>query len=109
MAEEIWLALSNFPDPETAGRIAEQLVRQKFAACANILPGVRSIYRWKGQVEEATETTVLFKTTRARFAALQAKLQELHPYEVPEVIALPLADGLSDYLRWVAENSAPNE
>ncbi len=74
------------------------------AACANLLPAVQSIYRWEDKVEEARETLVLFKTTRARFPVFQATLQALHPYDVPEIIALEVATGLPDYLRWVTEN-----
>lgn len=106
MAEEVLLVLSTFPDAEVAGRIAEQLVAQKLAACANILPAVRSIYRWQGKVEDATETMVFFKTTRNRFGDFQQKLRELHPYEVPEIVALPVAEGVPDYLRWVGESCA---
>lgn len=104
MAEEILLVMSTFPDAETAGRIAEQLVKEKLIACANLLPAVRSIYRWQGKVEDAAETFVFLKTTRNRFDEFEKKLRELHPYEVPEILALPVADGLPDYLRWVSES-----
>jgi len=106
MSEQVLLALSTFPDAETARRIAQQLVTERLAACANLTPAVESIYRWEGKVEQAEETLVLFKTTRARFPALQAKLKSLHPYDVPELIAVAVQDGLPDYLRWVAESCA---
>ena len=106
MSEQVLLALSTFPDAETARRIAQQLVTERLAACANLTPAVESIYRWEGKVEQAEETLVLFKTTRARFPALQAKLKSLHPYDVPELIAVEVQDGLPDYLRWVAESCA---
>ncbi len=104
MAEKILLALSTFPDAETARRISNQLVSERFAACANILPGVESIYCWKGQLEKGNETLVFFKLSADRQAAFQEKLRSLHPYEVPEIIFVPIASGLSEYLRWVADN-----
>jgi periplasmic divalent cation tolerance protein len=104
MAEKILLALSTFPDAETARRISNQLVTEKFAACANILPGVESIYRWKEKIENANETLVFFKLSEDRQAAFQEKLRLLHPYEVPEIVFVPVASGLPDYLRWVAES-----
>lgn len=100
------LALSTFPDAETARRVSNELVREKFAACANILPGVESIYRWKEKVQNADETLVIFKLSENRQAAFQKKLQSLHPYEVPEIVFVSVADGLPDYLRWVAESCA---
>ena len=104
MAEEILLALSTFPDAENAHSIAEQLVTDRLVACANILPAVQSIYRWEGKVEKAAETMVLFKTTESRLPALQAKLKTLHPYDVPEIVAVRVSDGLPEYLQWVSEN-----
>ena len=106
MADEILLAFSTFPDLETARRIARDLVTENFAACANIIPAIESIYRWQGKIEQGKETLVLFKTTAARSAAFQEKLKCLHPYEVPEIIFLPLTAGLPEYLRWVVENTA---
>ncbi len=104
ISNDVWLAISTFPDAEIAGTIAQQLVTAQLAACANVLPGARSIYRWRGKVENASETIVLFKTTRARFAELQNRLKELHPYDVPEIVALPVVDGLPAYLAWVNES-----
>jgi len=106
MAKKILLALSTFPDAETARKISNQLVTEKFAACANILPGVESIYRWKENIETGNETLVFFKLSEGRQAAFQEKLQSLHPYEVPEIIFVSVANGLPDYLRWVAESCA---
>ena len=106
MAEKILLALSTFPDGETARRISNQLVTEKFAACANILPGVESIYRWKEKIDTGNETLVFFKLSEDRQAAFQEKLRSLHPYEVPELIFVQVADGLPEYLRWVAESCA---
>jgi periplasmic divalent cation tolerance protein len=103
MAETI-LALSTFPDREAAQRISSQLVTEKFAACANILPAVESIYRWKEKIESATETLVFFKLSEDRQSAFQEKLRSLHPYDVPEIIFIPIASGLPEYLNWVIEN-----
>jgi len=102
--QKIVLALSTFPDHETAVRISNQLVAEKFAACANILPAVDSIYRWKEKIENGSETLVFFKVSEDRQPGFQGKLRSLHPYEVPEIIFIPVSSGLSDYLRWVAEN-----
>jgi periplasmic divalent cation tolerance protein len=106
MDDEVLLVLSTFPDAGTARRIARQLVEEHCAACANILPPVESIYWWQGKVESANEVLVLFKTAAERYSALEATLRQLHPYEVPEIIALPIGPGLPDYLRWVSENCA---
>jgi periplasmic divalent cation tolerance protein len=101
MADNVLLVLSTFPDPATARRIARQLIEEKHAACANILPPMESIYWWQGKVEEAAETLVLFKTSANRYLELQAALRQLHPYEVPEILALPIDRGLPEYLQWV--------
>lgn len=106
MAGKVLLALSTFPDVETARRISQQLVTEKFVACANILPTVESIYRWKEKIENGKETLVFFKLSEARQSAFQEKLKSLHPYEVPEIIFFSVASGLPDYLRWVAESCA---
>ena len=104
MAEKVLLALSTFPDQETAREISSELVTKKLAACANILPGVESIYRWKEKIESGNETLVLFKLSEDRQSAFQEKLRSLHPYEVPEIIFVPISSGLPEYLRWVTEN-----
>jgi periplasmic divalent cation tolerance protein len=104
MAEGILLAVSTFPDAETARRISNELVVGKFAACANILPSVESIYRWKEQIESGNEILVFFKLSEDRQSAFQEKLRSLHPYEVPEIIFVPVSSGLPEYLRWVVGN-----
>jgi len=104
MVNKILLALSTFPDRETAQRISNQLVTEKFVACANILPGIDSVYRWKEKIESGNETLVFFKLSEDRQSAFQEKLCSLHPYEVPEIIFVQLSNGLPDYLRWVAES-----
>jgi len=104
MPERILLALSTFPDAETARRISNELVAGKLAACANILSNLESIYTWEGKIETANETLVFFKLREDRQAAFQEKLQSLQPYQVPEIIFIQLAGELPDYLRWVADN-----
>ena len=104
MAGKVLLALSTFPDQETARDISSELVTKKLAACANILPGVESIYHWKEKIESGNETLVLFKLSEERQSAFQEKLRSLHPYEVPEIIFVPISSGLPEYLRWVTEN-----
>ena len=104
MPEKILLALSTFPDADTARQISNELVTGRFAACANVLPSVESIYRWKDEIESGNETLVLFKLSEDRQSAFQEKLRSLHPYEVPEIIFIPISSGLPEYLRWVTEN-----
>jgi periplasmic divalent cation tolerance protein len=107
MSETILLVLSTFPDIETARRIARQLVTEKLAACANIIPAVESIYRWQGNLEQATEVLVFFKTNAVRYAAFEEKLKSLHPYDVPEIIGFPVDKASPEYFRWVIDSSAP--
>jgi periplasmic divalent cation tolerance protein len=100
------VVFSTFPDADTAARVARALVEDHLAACVNVLPMVRSIYRWEGKVCDEAETLAIIKTTAERYAALRARITELHPYQVPEVIALALADGHPPYLAWLAEQVA---
>lgn len=88
-----------------ARRIAKAVVERRLAACVNILDAhLHSIYRWKGRIESAKEFLLVMKTSRRRFAVLQKKIQELHSYDVPEIIALPIIAGAHDYLRWIADS-----
>jgi periplasmic divalent cation tolerance protein len=98
---EAVVVLCTFPDLDQARQIGAALVERQVAACVNLLPGVESIYRWEGKVERAGEVLALIKTTR--YPDLEAALRELHPYEVPEILALPVAAGLPAYLAWLAE------
>ena len=99
------LCLCSCPDAETAGRIADALVGEHLAACVNVLPGIASVYRWQGRVERADEVLLLIKTTRERLDALTARIVALHPYDLPEVIALDIADGLPAYLDWIVRDT----
>ncbi len=90
------------PTPERAAEIARALVEERLAACGNVVPGLRSIYRWEGKVQDEGEALLLLKTTRARFEALRERVLALHPYQVPEVIALPVEAGSGPYLAWIA-------
>lgn len=103
MSDRYYLVLSTCPDEAVAERIAGALVDQGLAACVNLVPGVTSVYRWQGQREQSSEILLLIKTRRDVYAALQAALRAMHPYEIPEIIALPLARGLDAYLGWVDE------
>jgi periplasmic divalent cation tolerance protein len=104
MADQILLAISTFPDADMASRIAQTLVEEKFVACANLIPAVHSIYRWKEKIETAGEVMVFFKTIQDRQAAFEEKLRSLHPYEVPEIIFVKIDGGSPDYLRWVIDS-----
>ncbi|MBL8257411.1 MAG: divalent-cation tolerance protein CutA [Pseudoxanthomonas mexicana] len=98
----VFLILSTCPDADTAQRLARTLVNERLAACVSLLPGVVSTYRWQGRVEQAAEVQLLAKTTGERREALVARLAELHPYELPEILAVETAAGLPAYLDWVA-------
>ena len=96
------LILCNCPDEEIANRIALAVLESGLAACVNILPRVQSLYRWQGKIESATEIPLFIKSTAANYPALEAAIQKLHPYDIPEIIALPVERGLPAYLNWVA-------
>jgi len=100
----IVVVLVTCPTPAVGRRLARELVRLRLAACVNVLPGVESVFRWRGKVDRSREALLVIKTTRARFAALRRKVLSLHPYDLPEVIALPVAAGHPPYLRWVASS-----
>lgn len=97
--------LCSCPDLAVAERLARLLVEQKRAACVSIGPPVRSVYRWQGEVETADECLLLIKTSRLAYPELEALLASEHPYEVPEIVALSVSDGLPAYLNWLDENS----
>lgn len=91
--------------PEAADQLATALVEEQLAACVNVLPGIQSVYRWQGALERSAETLLLAKTTSDRYPALETRLRALHPYDLPEIIALPVERGLPGYLAWVSEQS----
>ena len=101
------LCFCTCPDPATAERIAGTLVAERLAACVNLLPGLRSVYRWQGKVERADEVLLLIKTQPDRYQPLQDRVQELHPYELPELVAVETGFGLPAYLRWIADETRP--
>ena len=104
--DEILLVLTRLPDADSAQRIARLLVEQHLAACVNILAPCTSVYRWQDNIETATEVPLLIKTSLLRYPALQAALTEAHPYELPEIIAVPIHKGLPAYLSWVGAETA---
>lgn len=101
--ETVLLVLTNAPDLEVARKLARQVVEHRLAACVNILAPCQSIYGWEGGVEDATEVPLLIKTTAARYGMLEEAIRSLHPYEVPEIIAVPVSHGLPAYLGWVEQ------
>jgi periplasmic divalent cation tolerance protein len=95
------LVISTCPDMETAESLAAMLVGEKLAACVSILPGARSIYEWQGKVEKESELILLIKSRDDRLPQLKERLLEIHPYELPEIIAVPIEGGLQTYLSWI--------
>jgi periplasmic divalent cation tolerance protein len=98
--------LTNLPDRDTALALARALVERRLAACVNVLAPCSSVYRWRGAVESADEVPVLIKTRLALYPEVEQAIRELHPYEVPEIVALRLEAGLPDYLQWIASETA---
>lgn len=105
--EETMVVLVTGPGAGELARIGRRLVEERLAACMNVLGEIRSIYRWKGEVVEEGESLALLKTTRARTVALEARVRELHAYEEPEVVILPVVGGSASYMDWVAASVAP--
>lgn len=105
-SDPVVLALTTCPDQDTAVRIAETLVTEHLAACVNEIPNIRSTYFWDGRLQNDGEILLLIKTTQSRLSALDARLKAIHPYELPELIALPVVGGNEGYLRWVREGVA---
>ncbi len=106
-APRMLLVLCSCPDTDTADALAAKAIEQRQAACASILPGMRSVYRWKGEIERADEVLLLLKTTPAHFDSLRDLLLAGHPYELPEIIAVEPDAGLPAYLDWVAAETTP--
>ena len=95
------LILWTCPNNQVAEQLATSLVEQRLSACINIVPGLTSIYRWQGKLEKGTEVLLMIKTTRERYTAVETAIRQQHPYELPEIIAVTLDEGSSDYLRWL--------
>src|SRR5262245_17988919 len=100
------LVITSLPDRAAAEKLADALVAQRVAACVNILAPCRSVYRWKAEIQHDEEHPLLIKTTQHRYAELEAAIRALHPYELPEIVALPVERGLPAYLDWVAAETA---
>lgn len=100
------LVLTSLPDEASARTLAAALVEQRLAACVNILAPCASVYRWRGELETAAEVPLLIKTTRSRYAGLEAAIRARHPYELPEIVAVPVVLGLPGYLDWIAAETA---
>lgn len=104
MAENQLVTLCTVPDRETGENLAQTLVEERLAACVNLVPGVTSTYRWQGKLEKAQECLLLIKTDAGHFAALKDRIKALHPYDLPEIIAVPVNHGDADYLNWLSES-----
>ena len=105
MTDTAQLLLSTVPDPETGERIAAALVAERLAACVNILPGLTSIYQWQGETHRDAECLLLIKTRKSLYTQVETRLLALHPYELPELLAVPLEGGLAGYLQWIQDNT----
>lgn len=96
------LVITTLPNADAAAELAKNVVGERLAACANLIPALRSIYKWQGKVQDENEVLVLFKTRQAHYENLKSRILELHPYEVPEVLAIPVEQGYAAYLDWLA-------
>lgn len=103
------LVITHLPDRESALALAQKLVEARLAACVSVLSGCRSVYRWKAAVESADEVPVFIKTLRERYPQVEALIRQNHPYELPEIVAVPISQGLPEYLDWVARETAGAE
>jgi len=106
-AQQVWIVMTTLPDEASARQMTAALLEAGLAACVNRLAPCESEYRWQGAIEQAREWPLLIKTTSARYAALEAAIRSAHPYEVPEIVAWPLAGGFAPYLAWVRAETAP--
>lgn len=103
------LVISTWPDEQSANTAAATLVESGYAACVNIVPGLTSVYRWQGRIEHDSELLLLAKTTPAAYPAVEKTLRRLNPNELPEIIAVPVERGLTDYLNWVSQQTAQED
>lgn len=104
---DILLVLTNLPDPESAQRLSRQIIESNSAACVNQLAPCTSTYRWQGKIESSCEVPLLIKTSRSAYPRLEALILSAHPYELPEIIAVPVTTGLPAYLDWVDQQTRP--
>ncbi len=102
---DVFMVYCTCPDRDTASALARALVAENLAACCNVVEGLTSVYRWEGKVEEDPEVLLIAKTTWERYPALERSIQGNHPYELPEILAVPVTAGLAGYLDWVAEET----
>ena len=103
--DDVIVVLTNLPDRAAALKLAQELVAQRLAACVNVLGECTSVYRWKGEMESAAEVPVLIKTRTEQYAEVEAAIRRLHPYELPEIVAVPVVRGLEEYLDWVSSST----
>ena len=108
MPTKLQLVLCTVPDRASAERIAETLVAEQLAACINIIPGITSVYRWKGTLEKDEELLLFIKTSEAVYDSVEQRIRTLHPYELPEIIAVPIQTGQEDYRRWIENSLIPS-
>lgn len=104
--EELLVVFCTFPTTEAAGETAHALIAERLCACVNVLPAMRSIYPWKGEIANNGEVLTIIKTTRARYPALEARIRELHSYDVPEIVAVPASHVSESYRQWVEEETS---
>jgi periplasmic divalent cation tolerance protein len=104
--QDTLMVFTNAPDRSVAMQLARALVEQRLAACVNVFGGCTSVYRWDGGIETAEELPVVIKTRASRYAEVEAAIRKLHPYELPEIVAVPVVHGLPEYLDWVSEETA---
>lgn len=108
MNEKLFITLITVPNDEAAQQIAATLVEERLAACVNIVPKIRSIFRWAGKIEDAQELLLIVKTTAPRYKALEERVKSIHPYENPEIVAIEASAAAEAYLRWAMDETAPS-
>lgn len=96
---------STVPDHETGLKISENLIKEKLAACCNLVPGLLSVFSWKGKIQHDSEELLIIKSTEKEYEAIEKRIKDLHPYQIPEIIALPLARGSDSYLNWINQET----
>ena len=107
-SNEHCLVLCTCPDQPSATSIAQTLINEQLAACVNIVPGIMSVYRWQGKIEKSSELLLLIKTKQTALPRIETTIIDRHPYELPEIISIPISNGLTDYLSWITDNVVTN-